>query len=81
MNPDERYLVLDVNRVPMIYKNVRGQVVKCCLLKTIESIHLIDSLLLTKTEIEQYDKRLLDFAYNYEKRGLYDLELQKAFER
>ena len=81
MNPDERYLVLDVNRVPMIYKNVRGQVVKCCLLKPIESIHLIDSLLLTKSEIEQYDKRLLDFAYNYEKRGLYDLELQKAFER
>ena len=30
MNPDERYLVLDVNRVPMIYRNVRGQVVKCC---------------------------------------------------
>ena len=81
MNPDERYLVLDVNRVPMIYKNVRGQVVKCYLLKPIESIHLIDSLLLTKQEIEQYDTRLLDFAYNYEKRGLYDLELQKAFER
>lgn len=81
MNLDERYLVLDVNRVPMIYKNVRGQVVKCCLLKPIELIHLIDSLLLTRQEIEQYDKRLLDFAYNYEKRGLYDLELQKAFER
>ena len=81
MNPDEQYLVLDINRVPMIYKNVRGQVVKCCLLKPIELIHLIDSLLLTKQEIEQYDKRLLDFAYNYEKRGLYDLELQKAFER
>lgn len=81
MNPDERYLVLDVNRVPMIYRNVRAQVVKCCLLKPIESIHLIDSLLLTKEEIEQYDKRLLDFAYTYEKRGLYDLELQKAFER
>lgn len=81
MNPDERYLVLDVNRVPMIYRNVRGQVVKCCLLKPIEAIHLIDSLLLTRQEIEQYDKRLLDFAYNYEKRGLYDLELQKAFER
>ena len=81
MNPDKRYLVLDVNRVPMIYKNVRGQVVKGCLLKPIELIHLIDSLLLTKEEIEQYDKRLLDFAYNYEKRGLYDLELQKAFER
>ena len=81
MNPDERSLVLDVNRVPIIYINVRGQVVKCCLLKPIDPIHLIDSLLLTKTEIEQYDKRLLDFAYKYEKRGLYDLELQKAFER
>lgn len=81
MNPDERYLVLDVNLVPMIYQNVHGQVVKCCLLKPIKSIHLIDSLLLTKQEIEQYDKRLLDFAYTYKKRGLYDLELQKAFER
>lgn len=79
MNLDEQYLVLDINRVPMIYRNVRGQVVKCCLLKPIQSIHLIDSLLLTKEEIEQYDKRLLDFAYIYKKEGLYDFKLEKAF--
>lgn len=79
MNEDKRYMVLDVNNVPIIYRNVLGRVVKCCAVKPIGPVYDLANLLLTEEEIKQYDSRLLAFAYKYEKRGLYEFTLEKAF--
>lgn len=76
---EPKYLVLDKNLVPMIYKNVQGEIVKCCLLKPISaSIYLLDNLFLTEQEIREYDERLLDFMYKYWKENIYDFEVEKV---
>lgn len=76
---EPKYLVLDKNLVPMIYKNVGGEIVKCCLLKPISaSIYLLDNLFLTEQEIREYDERLLDFMYKYWKENIYDFEVEKV---
>nr|DAI22258.1 MAG TPA: hypothetical protein [Caudoviricetes sp.] len=79
MSECKRYMVLDVNNVPIIYRNVLGKVVKCCAIKPIGPVYDLDNLLLTEDEIKKYDSRLLAFAYKYEKRGLYEFMLEKAF--
>lgn len=76
---EPKYLVLDKNLVPMIYKNVRGKIVKCCLLKPISaSVYLLDNLFLTEQEVREYDERLLDFMYKYWKENIYDFEVEKV---
>lgn len=79
MKKAERYMVLDINNVPIIYRNVLGNVVKCCAIKPIGPVYDLDNLLLTEEEIKQYDSRLLVFAYRYKKRGFYEFTLEKAF--
>lgn len=76
---EPKYLVLDKNLVPMIYKNVRGEIVKCCLQKPISaSIYLLDNLFLTEQEIREYDERLLNFMYRYWKENIYDFKVEKV---
>ena len=76
---EPKYLVLDKNLVPMIYKNVYGEVVKCCSLKLISaSVYLLSNLFLTEQEVREYDERLLEFMYEYRKENIYDYKVEKV---
>jgi len=76
---EPKYLVLDKNLVPIIYKNVYGEVVKCCLLKPISaSVYLLSNLFLTEQEVREYDERFLEFLYEYRKENIYDYKVEKV---
>ena len=78
---EDRYVVLDVNLIPMISRNVYDEVVKCFLNKPIDLFAFYSpNLFLTEQEIRDYDKRLLDFSFIMIRKGLFGYELIKAFE-
>jgi hypothetical protein len=79
LNVEDKVIILDKNKVPMIYRNVRGEVVKCCMTTPISSVTVNDRMLLTKHEVMQYDVRLLQFAYYLERKTPYEYTLKKAF--
>lgn len=78
---EDRYVVLDVNLIPMISRNVYDEVVKCFLNRPIDLFAFYSpNLFLTEQEIRDYDKRLLDFSYIMIRKGVFGYELIKAFE-
>lgn len=78
---EDRYVVLDVNLIPMISRNVYDEVVKCFLNKPIDLFAFYSpNLFLTEQEIRDYDKRLLDFSFIMVRKGVFGYELIKAFE-
>lgn len=78
---EDRYVVLDVNLIPMISRNVYDEVVKCFLNKPIDLFAFYSpNLFLTEQEIRDYDKRLLDFSFIMIRKGVFGYELIKAFE-
>ena len=77
---EDRYVVLDINLVPMISRNVWDEVVKCFLTKPVDVLAFYSpNLFLTEQEIRDYDERLLDFAYILTRKGVFGYELTKAF--
>ena len=77
---EDSYVVLDINLVPMIYRNVYGEIVKCFLSKKVDvSAFYSPNLFLSEKEIRDYDERLLDFTYILTRKGVYGYELKKAF--
>lgn len=77
---EDSYVVLDRNLVPMLSRNVYGEVVKCFLSKPVGvSSFYSPNLFLTKEEIQEYDERFLDFAYVMIRKGVFGYELKKAF--
>ena len=79
MNED-KYVVLDINLVPMISRSVHDNIVKCFLIKPVGvSAFYSPNLFLSEQEIRDYDERLLDFAYILTRKGVYGYELKKAF--
>ena len=77
---EDRYVVLDVNLIPMIYRNAYGEIVKCFLSKKVDvSAFYSPNLFLSEKEIRDYDERLLDFTYILTRKGVYGYELKKAF--
>ena len=77
---EPKYVVLDVNQVPMIYRSVHGKIVKCFLNRPVGFSSLFSpNLFLTKEEVMSYDERLLDFCFTLERSGIYGIELKKAF--
>lgn len=80
MNED-RYVVLDINLIPMISRSVHNEIVKCFLNKPVDLFAFYSpNLFLTEQEISNYDKRLLDFSYIMIRKGVFGYELIKAFE-
>lgn len=82
MNED-RYVVLDINFVPMISRSVHNEIVKCFLNRPVDLFAFYSpNLFLTEQEIRDYDERLLDFSYIYIliRKGVFGYELTKAFE-
>ena len=78
---EDRYVVLDVNLIPMISRNAYDEVVKCFLNRPIDLFAFYSpNLFLTEQEIRDYDKRLLDFSYIMIRKGVFGYELIKAFE-
>lgn len=78
---EDRYVVLDINLIPMISKNVRNEIVKCFLNRPVDVFTFYSpNLFLTEQEIRDYDERLLDFAYILIRKGVFGYELIKAFE-
>lgn len=78
---EDKYVVLDINLVPMISRNVYDEVVKCFLNKPIDLFAFYSpNLFLTEQEIRDYDKRLLDFSFIMIRKGVFGYELIKAFE-
>lgn len=78
---EDRYVVLDVNLIPMISRNVCDEVVKCFLNRPIDLFAFYSpNLFLTEQEIRDYDERLLDFTYILIRKGVFGYELTKAFE-
>lgn len=78
---EDRYVVLDVNLIPMISRNVYDEVVKCFLNRPIDLFTFYSpNLFLTEQEIRDYDERLLDFSYILIRKGVFGYELIKAFE-
>ena len=78
---EDKYVVLDINLVPMISRNVYDEVVKCFLNKPIDLFAFYSpNLFLTEQEIRDYDKRLLDFSFIMIRKGVFGYELTKAFE-
>lgn len=78
---EDRYVVLDVNLIPMISKNVHNEIVKCFLNRPIDLFAFYSpNLFLTEQEIRDYDERLLDFTYILIRKGVLGYELTKAFE-
>ncbi len=79
MNED-RYVVLDINLIPMISRSVHNEIVKCFLNKPVDLFAFYSpNLFLTEQEIRDYDERLLDFAYILKRKGVLGYELIKAF--
>ena len=79
MNED-RYVVLDINLIPMISRSVHNEIVKCFLNKPVDLFAFYSpNLFLTEQEIRDYDERLLDFAYVLKRKGVVGYELTKAF--
>ena len=79
MNED-KYVVLDINLIPMISKNVHNEIVKCFLNRPVDLFAFYSpNLFLTEQEIRDYDERLLDFAYILKRKGRWGYELTKAF--
>ena len=77
---EDKYVVLDINLVPMISRSVHDKIVKCFLIKPVDvSAFYSPNLFLTEQEIRDYDERLLDFAYILTRKGVYGYELKKAF--
>ena len=61
---EDKYVVLDINLIPMIYRSVQDKIVKCFLSKPVDvSTFYSPNLFLTGQEIQDYDERLLDFTY------------------
>ena len=80
MNED-RYVVLDINLIPMISRSVHNEIVKCFLNKPVDLFAFYSpNIFLTEQEISNYDKRLLDFSYIMIRKGVFGYELIKAFE-
>lgn len=78
---EDRYVVLDVNLIPMISRSVHNEIVKCFLNKPVDLFAFSSpNLFLTEQEIRDYDERLLDFAYILKRKGVFGYELIKAFE-
>ena len=78
---EDRYVVLDINLIPMISKNVHNEIVKCFLNRPVDVFTFYSpNLFLTEQEIRDYDKRLLDFTYILIRKGVFGYELTKAFE-
>ena len=78
---EDRYVVLDINLIPMISKNVHNEIVKCFLNRSIDLFAFYSpNLFLTEQEIRDYDERLLDFTYILIRKGVFGYELIKAFE-
>ena len=79
MNED-KYVVLDINFVPMISRSVHNEIVKCFLNRPVDLFAFYSpNLFLTEQEIRDYDERLLDFAYVLKRKGVVGYELTKAF--
>ena len=79
MNED-KYVVLDINLVPMISRSIHNEIVKCFLNRSVDLFALYSpNLFLTEQEIRDYDERLLDFTYILTRKGVYGYELKKAF--
>ena len=75
-----KYVVLDKNLVPMITRNVYGDITKCFLSNPVDSSSFFSpNLFLTLDEIKGYDERLLDFTYILERKNLCRYSLSKAF--
>ena len=79
MNED-KYVVLDINLVPMISRSIHNEIVKCFLNRPVDLFAFYSpNLFLTEQEIRDYDERLLDFTYILTRKGVYGYELKKAF--
>ena len=79
MNED-KYVVLDINFVPMISRSVHNEIVKCFLNRPVDLFAFYSpNLFLTEQEIRDYDERLLDFAYVLKRKVVVGYELTKAF--
>ena len=79
MNED-KYVVLDINFVPMISRSIHNEIVKCFLNRPVDLFAFYSpNLFLTEQEIRDYDERLLDFAYVLKRKGVFGYELTKAF--
>ena len=77
---EDKYVVLDINLVPMISRSVHDNIVKCFLIKPVGvSAFYSPNLFLSEQEIRDYDERVLDFAYILTRKGVYGYELKKAF--
>ena len=77
---EDKYVVLDINLVPMISRSIHNEIVKCFLNRSVDLFAFYSpNLFLTEQEIRDYDERLLDFTYILTRKGVYGYELKKAF--